>query len=50
LGWKPLQIITNVSASVGSVMQPAGFDNARACCRRPTPRTAPIRNGIATPT
>ena len=29
LGWKPLQIITNVSASVGSVMQPAGFDNAQ---------------------
>jgi branched-chain amino acid transport system substrate-binding protein len=29
LGWKPLQIITNVSSSVGSVMQPAGFDNAQ---------------------
>src|ERR1700712_5533063 len=29
LTWKPLQIITNVSASVGSVMQPAGFDNAQ---------------------
>jgi branched-chain amino acid transport system substrate-binding protein len=29
LGWRPLQIITNVSASVGSVMQPAGFDNAQ---------------------
>jgi branched-chain amino acid transport system substrate-binding protein len=29
LGWKPLQIITNVSASVGGVMQPAGFDNAQ---------------------
>jgi len=29
LGWKPLQIITNVSASVGSVMKPAGFDNAQ---------------------
>uniref|UniRef100_Q07K18 Extracellular ligand-binding receptor n=1 Tax=Rhodopseudomonas palustris (strain BisA53) TaxID=316055 RepID=Q07K18_RHOP5 len=29
LSWKPLQIITNVSASVGSVMQPAGFDNAQ---------------------
>jgi branched-chain amino acid transport system substrate-binding protein len=26
LGWKPLQIITNVSASVGSVMKPAGFE------------------------
>jgi branched-chain amino acid transport system substrate-binding protein len=29
LTWKPLQIITNVSASVGSVMQPAGFDNSQ---------------------
>jgi branched-chain amino acid transport system substrate-binding protein len=29
LTWKPLQIITNVSASVGSVMKPAGFDNAQ---------------------
>jgi branched-chain amino acid transport system substrate-binding protein len=29
LGWKPLEIITNVSASVGSVMKPAGFDNAQ---------------------
>jgi branched-chain amino acid transport system substrate-binding protein len=29
LNWKPLQIITNVSASVGSVMKPAGFDNAQ---------------------
>ncbi|MBI5262289.1 MAG: ABC transporter substrate-binding protein [Bradyrhizobium sp.] len=29
LTWKPLQIITNVSASVGSVMKPAGFENAQ---------------------
>ncbi|MBR0799762.1 ABC transporter substrate-binding protein [Bradyrhizobium jicamae] len=29
LGWKPLQIVTNVSISVGSVMQPAGFENAQ---------------------
>jgi branched-chain amino acid transport system substrate-binding protein len=26
LSWKPLQIITNVSASVGSVMKPAGLE------------------------
>jgi branched-chain amino acid transport system substrate-binding protein len=26
LGWKPLQIVVNVSASVGSVMKPAGFE------------------------
>ena len=29
LGWKPLHIIANVSASVGSVMQPAGLDNSQ---------------------
>jgi branched-chain amino acid transport system substrate-binding protein len=29
LGWKPAQYVNNVSASVGSVMKPAGFDNAQ---------------------
>jgi len=29
LGWHPLRIVTNVSASVGSVMKPAGFENAQ---------------------
>ncbi|WP_314948619.1 ABC transporter substrate-binding protein [Bradyrhizobium cosmicum] len=29
LTWKPLQILTNVSISVGSVMKPAGLDNAQ---------------------
>jgi branched-chain amino acid transport system substrate-binding protein len=28
VGWKPAFFITNVSASVGSVMKPAGFDKA----------------------
>ena len=28
LGWKPVHLLNNVSASVGSVLQPAGFDNA----------------------
>ncbi|WJR77744.1 ABC transporter substrate-binding protein [Bradyrhizobium sp. NP1] len=27
--WKPLHILNNVSASVGSVIKPAGFDNAQ---------------------
>jgi ABC-type branched-subunit amino acid transport system substrate-binding protein len=27
--WKPLQFLNNVSASVGSVIKPAGFDNAQ---------------------
>ncbi len=29
LQWKPMQVIANVSASVGSVLQPAGFENAQ---------------------
>ena len=29
LGWKPLHFLNNVSASVGSVMQPAGFENGQ---------------------
>ncbi|WIM13759.1 ABC transporter substrate-binding protein [Enhydrobacter sp.] len=29
LGWKPIQYVNNVSASVGSVMRPAGFDNVQ---------------------
>jgi branched-chain amino acid transport system substrate-binding protein len=29
LGWKPAQYLNNVSASVGSVMKPAGFENAQ---------------------
>jgi branched-chain amino acid transport system substrate-binding protein len=27
--WKPLQIVSNVSASVGGVIKPAGFENAQ---------------------
>ncbi|MBN9487707.1 MAG: ABC transporter substrate-binding protein [Alphaproteobacteria bacterium] len=29
LGWKPAQYLTNVSASVASVLKPAGFDSAQ---------------------
>ena len=29
IDWKPLHILTNVSASVGSVIKPAGFENAQ---------------------
>jgi branched-chain amino acid transport system substrate-binding protein len=29
LQWRPLHIVANVSASVGSVLQPAGFENAQ---------------------
>lgn len=29
LGWKPVQYLNNVSASVGTVLKPAGFDNVQ---------------------
>ncbi len=29
IDWKPLHLLTNVSASVGSVIKPAGFENAQ---------------------
>ena len=29
LGWHPVHFLTNVSASVGSVMKPAGFENSQ---------------------
>lgn len=29
VSWKPLQIVNNVSSSVGGVMKPAGFENAQ---------------------
>jgi branched-chain amino acid transport system substrate-binding protein len=29
LNWKPVQYLNNVSASVGTVMRPAGFDNVQ---------------------
>jgi branched-chain amino acid transport system substrate-binding protein len=29
IDWKPMHVLTNVSASVGSVIKPAGFENAQ---------------------
>jgi branched-chain amino acid transport system substrate-binding protein len=29
IGWKPLHFLNNVSASIGSVMKPAGFENSQ---------------------
>src|SRR5450432_2753497 len=29
IGWKPLHFLNNVSASIGSVIQPAGYENAQ---------------------
>lgn len=44
LGWKPLHIVNNVSASVGGVLKPAGLENARgvittAYLKDPTDKT-----------
>ena len=29
IGWKPLHILNNVAASIGTVMKPAGFENSQ---------------------
>jgi branched-chain amino acid transport system substrate-binding protein len=29
IGWKPLHVLNNVSASVGTVLKPAGFENSK---------------------
>jgi branched-chain amino acid transport system substrate-binding protein len=29
IGWKPMHFLNNVSASVGTVMKPAGFENSQ---------------------
>jgi branched-chain amino acid transport system substrate-binding protein len=29
IGWKPVHVLGSVAASVGSVIKPAGFDNAQ---------------------
>ena len=50
IGWKPMHFLNNVCASVGSVMKPAGFENAaRASSRPPTSRIRPTRNGRTMP-
>ena len=36
--WKPLHFLNNVSASIGSVIQPAGFEPPRASYRPPISR------------
>ena len=29
IGWKPMHFLNNVSASIGSVIKPAGFENSQ---------------------
>ena len=46
IGWKPAHYLNNVSASVGTVMKPAGFENAQGIITAPTTsRTRPTRSG-----
>ena len=48
IDWKALQIVANVSTSVGAVMKPASRTD-KASFRRTTPRTPAMRNGKTTP-
>ena len=46
IGWKPAHYLNNVSASVGTVMKPAGFENAAGHHHgATTSRTRPTRSG-----
>ena len=45
IGWKPLHFLNNVSASIGSVMKPAGFENAPGHHLPPISRIRPTRSG-----
>ena len=38
IGWKPVHYLNNVSASVGSVLKPAGLENARGHHHRQLPQ------------
>ena len=49
LGWKPLTIVPNVSASTGSVMKPAGFDNAQGIISAAYAKDATDRSGTTIP-
>jgi ABC-type branched-subunit amino acid transport system substrate-binding protein len=45
IGWKPFRIIANVSASVGSVLKPAGLENAEGIISAAYAKEATIPNG-----
>ena len=48
IGWKPLHILNNVCASVGSVLTPAGSRRRSARSPSPTTRTRTTRSGRTT--
>ncbi len=50
IGWKPLHFLNNVSGSIGSVMKPAGFENAQdIISSQYFERIRPTRNGRTMP-
>lgn len=48
LNWRPLHILNNVSASVGAVMKPAGFDHSKGVLSTAYLKDPTIRNGRTT--
>ena len=48
MSWKPVTIVSNVSASTATVMRPAGLDNAQGVISPPTPRMPATRSGRTT--
>ena len=48
IGWKPLHLLNNVSASIGSVMKPAGFEHGQELSLRPISKMRSIRSGRTT--
>ena len=50
IGWKPVHFLNNVSASIGSVIKPAGFENAPGHHLLALPEgSRPTRSGRTTP-
>ena len=45
IGWKPLHFLNNVSASIGSVMKPAGFENAQGIISSQLPQGS-VRSAV----
>ena len=49
IGWRPLHLLSYVSASIGSVIKPAGLENAQGIISAATLRIRTILNGRTTP-
>lgn len=48
IGWKPLHLLNNVSASIGSVMKPAGFEHGQVLFLQPVSMMRSILSGRTT--